>query len=50
MGKTSDIFKKTRDTKGIYHANIGTVNDRNSMDLTKVEDIRKRWQEYTEVL
>jgi len=50
MGKTSDIFKKTRDTKGIYHANIGTVNDRNSMDLTKAEDIRKRWQEYTEVL
>ena len=50
MGKTSDIFKKTRDTKGIYHANTGTVNDRNSMDLTKVEDIRKRWQEYTEVL
>ena len=50
MGKTSDIFKKTRDTKGIYHANIGTVKDRNCMDLTKAEDIRKRWQEYTEVL
>ena len=50
MGKTSDIFKKTRDTKGIYHANIGTVKDKNCMDLTKAEDIRKRWQEYTEVL
>ena len=50
MGKTRYIFKKTRDTKGIYHANIGTVKDRNCMDLTKAEDIRKRWQEYTEVL
>ena len=50
MGKTSDIFKKTRDTKGIYHANIGTVNDRNSMDLTEAESVKKRWQEYTEEL
>ena len=50
MGKTSDIFKKTTDTKGKYHANIGTVNDRNSMDLTKAEDIKKMWQEYTEEL
>ena len=42
MGKTRDLFKKTKDTKGIYHANIGTVKDRNNMDLTKAEDIRKR--------
>ena len=41
-GKTRDLFKKTKDTKGIYHANIGTVKDRNNMDLTKAEDIRKR--------
>ena len=49
-GKTRDLFKKTKDTKGIYYANIGTVKDRNNMDLTKAEDIRKRQQEYTEVL
>ena len=50
MGKTRDLFKKIRDTKGIFHANIGTVKDRNGMDLTEAEDIKKRWQEYTEEL
>ena len=50
MGKTRDFFKKIRDTKGTFHAKMGTIKDRNGMDLTKVEDIRKRWQEYTEVL
>ena len=48
MGKTSDLFKKSRDTKGKFHAKTGTVKDRNGMDLTKVEDIKKRWQEYIE--
>ena len=48
MGKTRDLFKKTRDTKGIFHANMGTIKDRNGMDLTEAEDIKKRWQEYTE--
>ena len=47
MGKTRDLFKKIRDTKGTFHAEMGTMKDRNSMDLTKAEDIRKRWQEYT---
>ena len=48
MGKTRDLFKKIRDTKGTFHAKIGTIKPRNSMDLTEVEDIKKRWQEYTE--
>ena len=46
MGKTRDLFKKIRDTKGIFHAKMGTVKDRNGMDLTEAEDIKKRWQEY----
>jgi len=50
MGKTRDCFKKTRDTKGIFHANMGTIKDRNGMDLTEGKDIKKRWQEYTEEL
>ena len=50
MGKTRDLFKKMRDTKGIFHAKMGTVKDRNGMDLTEAEDIKKRWQEYTEEL
>ena len=50
MGKTRDLFKKIRDTKGIFHANMGTIKDRNGMDLTEAEDIKKRWQEYTEEL
>ena len=50
MGKTRDIFKKIRDTKGIFHAKMGSTKDRNGMDLTEVEDIKKRWQEYTEEL
>ena len=50
MGKTRDCFKKTRDTKGICHAKIGSIKDRNVMDLTEGEDIKKRWQEYTEEL
>ena len=50
MGKTSDLFKKTQDTKGIFHAKMGTIKDRNSMDLTEAEDIKKRWQKYTEEL
>ena len=49
MGKTRDLFKKIRDTKGTFHAKIGTINDRNGMDLTEAEDIKKRWQEYTEL-
>ena len=49
MGKTRDVFKKTRDTKGIFHAKIGTIKDRNSMDLTEAEYTKKRWQEYTEL-
>ena len=50
MRKTKDLFKKIRDTKGIFHAKMGTIKDRNGMDLTKAEDITKRWQEYTEEL
>ena len=50
MGNTRDLFKKIRDTKGIFHANIGTIKNRNGMDLTEAEDIKKRWQEYTEEL
>ena len=50
MGKTRDVFKKTRDTKGIFHAKMCTIKDRNGMDLTEVEDIKKRWQEYPEEL
>ena len=50
MGKTRDLFKKIRDTKGTFHAKMGTIKDRNSMDLTGVENIKKRWQEYTEEL
>ena len=49
-GKIKDLFKKMRDTKGIFHANMGTKKDRNGMDLTEAEDIKKRWQEYTEEL
>ena len=48
MAKTSDIFKKIRDTKGTFHAKMGTMKDRNSMDLKEAEDIKKTWQEYTE--
>ena len=50
MGKTRDLFKKTGDTKGTFHANMGTTKDRNGMDITEAENIRKRWQEYTEEL
>ena len=50
MGKTRDLFKKIRDTKGSFHANMGSIKDRNGMDLTEEEDIKKRWQEYTEEL
>ena len=50
MGKTRDLFKKTRDTKGIFHAKMGSIKDRNGMDLTEAEDIKKRQQEYTEEL
>ena len=50
MGKTRDLFKKIRDTKGTFHAKMGTIKGRNNMDLTKPEDIKKRWQEYTEDL
>ena len=49
MGKTRDLFKKIRETKGTFHAKIGTKKDRNGMDLTEAEDIKKRWQEYTEL-
>ena len=49
MGKTRDIFKKIKDTKGTLHAKTGTIKDRNGMDLTEAEDIKKRWQEYTEL-
>ena len=49
MGKTRDRFKKIRDTKGIFHAKMGSIKDRNGLDLTEAEDIRKRWQEYTEL-
>ena len=48
MGKTRDLLKKIRDTKGTFHAKMGTIKDRNGMDLTETEDIKKRWQEYTE--
>ena len=50
MGKTRDLFKKIRDTKGTFHAKMGTMKDRDDMDLTEAEDIKKRWQEYTEEL
>ena len=50
MGKTRDLFKKMRDTNGIFHAKMGSIKDRNRMDLTEAEDIKKRWQEYTEEL
>ena len=48
MGKTRDLFKKIRDTKGAFHAKMGSVKDKSGMDLTEAEDIKKRWQEYTE--
>ena len=48
MGKTRDLFKKIRDTKGTFHTKIGSIKDRNGLDLTEAEDIKKRWQEYTE--
>ena len=50
MGKSRDLFKKTRATKGTFHAKMGTIKDRNGMDLTEAKDIKKRWQEYTEEL
>ena len=50
MGKTRDLFKKIKDTKGTFHAKMGSIKDRNCMDLTEAEDIKKRWQEYTEEL
>ena len=50
MGKTRNLFKKLRDTKGMFHAKMGTIKDRNGMDLTEAEDINKKWQEYTEEL
>ena len=50
MGKSRDLFKKIRDTKGTFHAKMGTIKDRNAMDLTEAEDIKKRWQEYTKEL
>ena len=50
MGKTRDFFKKMRDTKGTFHAQMVTIKDRNCMDLTEAEDIKKRWQQYTEEL
>ena len=49
MGKTGDLFKKIRDTKGKFHAKMGLIRDRNGMDLTEAEDIKKTWQEYTEL-
>ena len=49
MGKSRDLFKKIRDTKGIFHAKMGSIKDRNGMDLAEAEDIKKRWQEYTEL-
>ena len=49
MRKTRDLFKKIRDTKGTFHAKMGSIKDRNGMDLTEAEDIKKRWQEYTEL-
>ena len=50
MGKTRHLFKKIRGTKGTFHAKIGSIKDRNGMDLTEAEDIKKKWQEYTELL
>ena len=50
MGKTRELFKKIRDTKGTFHARMGLIKDRNGLDLTEAEDIKKRWQEYTEEL
>ena len=50
MGNATDVFKKIRDNKGIFHGKMGSKNDRNGMDLTEAEDIKKRWQEYTEEL
>ena len=50
MGKTRDLFKKTRDTKGTFHAKVGSIKDKNCMDLTEAEDNKERWQEYTEEL
>ena len=50
IGKTRDLFKKIRDTKGVFHSKMGLIKDRNGMDLTEAEDIKKRWQEYTEEL
>ena len=50
IGKTRDLFKKIRDTKGTFHAKMGSIRDRNGMDLTEAEDVKKRWQEYTEEL
>ena len=50
MGKTRDLFRKIRDTKGTFHAKMGTIKDRNGMDLTEAEDIKKKWQEYSEGL
>ena len=50
VGKSRDLFKKIRDTKGTFHAKVGSIKDRNGMDLTEAEDIKKRWQEYTEEL
>ena len=50
MGKVRDLFKKIRDTKGIFHAKMGSIKDRNGLDLKEAEDIKKRWQEYTEEL
>ena len=50
MGKTIDLFKKIRDTKGTFHAKMGSIKDRNGIDLTEAKDIKKRWQEYTELL
>ena len=50
MGKTRDLFKKIKDTKGRFHAKMGSIKDRNGMDLTEAEDIKKKWQEYTEKL
>ena len=49
MGKTRDLFKKIRDTQGTFHAKIGTIKDRNGMNLTEAENIKKRWQDYTEL-
>ena len=50
MGKTKDLFKKARDSKGIFHSKMGTIKDRNSMDLIEADDTKKRWQKYTEEL